>query len=322
MEHCSYKELMEEVDRLFTAEKYSVAMDLTKGASMRLTEEEYVENYFILMYTQEILANRLDLVEEHLGILKELVDGGYACSDYMFNRHRVKNDPRFMELKKRNDLLLEQLREASNFRYEVHLPVSYSTEKRHPVVFALHGDGGDGNIEGLKTGWKPEPFLNRDFIVVYVQSSQVWCHNGYAWLPDLAVARRELKGCYQDILKSYCVNEDRIYIGGYSGGAIASLDIAMTNTIPVAGFIALCPEIKKESFTLENVLAARDRGLRGVILEGEMMIPVADEVEMMKILDETGFPYEFYINKGIGHDIPKDFSKKMDRALDFILEHD
>jgi predicted esterase len=35
-----------------------------------------------------------------------------------------------------------------------------------------------------------------------------------------------------------------IIIGGFSGGAIVSLEITMANVLPVMGFVGLCLELK------------------------------------------------------------------------------
>jgi len=41
---------------------------------------------------------------------------------------------------------------------------------------------------------------------------------------------------------------------------------------------------------------------------------------MQRTFDEEGMPYEYYVNKGAGHDIPSDFDKKLEQAVTFILE--
>ena len=78
------------------------------------------------------------------------------------------------------------------------------------------------------------------------------------------------------------------------------------------------PRIKPAAFTDENVRKAVQDGIKCVFMEGEKVLPVLDEDEMMKTFDEQGLQYEYYINKEAGHDIPSDFDKKLEQAVTFI----
>jgi len=53
-------------------------------------------------------------------------------------------------------------------------------------------------------------------------------------------------------------------------------------------------------------------------MEGEIIMPLEEQEEMIKVFEEVDLPYEFYVNKGIGHAIPQDLSDKLNKALSFI----
>ena len=163
-------------------------------------------------------------------------------------------------------------------------------------------------------------FLNNDFIFAYFQSSQAICHNGFGWTNDIQVAREDIKNCYDSIAREYLIDESSIYIGGFSGGATTSIDFTLSDILAVKGFIALCPGVKPKSFTRDRVELAAKRGVKGVLLEGEIELPVEDEEEMLKVFNEVNFPYEYYINKGIGHRAPNDFDDKLSKALRFLMD--
>ena len=97
-----------------------------------------------------------------------------------------------------------------------------------------------------------------------------------------------------------------------------SIDVVVNDILPVKGFIALGPD-KPQDFGRENVQNARQRGCRGVILEGEQVIDNPDLQEMVTLFKELGFPYELIINEGIGHWYPDDLTAKVERAITFIL---
>lgn len=137
-------------------------------------------------------------------------------------------------------------------------------------------------------------------------------------MDDYEKANTDINECIDSITSIYPVDISSIYIGGYSGGAIASVNFALSGIAPIKGVVALCPEVKPPAFTDENVRKAVKRGLRCVFMEGENVLPVNDEDEMRRTFDEEGLAYEYYINKEAGHDLPSDFDKKLGQALTFI----
>ncbi|WP_346905908.1 hypothetical protein [Clostridium sp.] len=152
---------------------------------------------------------------------------------------------------------------------------------------------------------------------MYVQYSQLYRHNGFSWTINPPISRSDIKECYNLILQEYSIDEKCVIIGGFSGGAITALDIIFANVIPIKGFITIGPDFPK-SFIKENVKLAAERGVRGIFIEGEIIIPLEEQEEMIKAFEEVNLPYKFYVNKGIGHDIPQDLPDKLNKALSFI----
>lgn len=317
MKYTNYSQLEKDVEEFLQQENYIEVVNLLEKASELLPQKEFENNYFDIVFNKARFSTNCKMYDECLETLIYLVDQGYACPLYWKRFEPLKQDIRYANLKQKNDLLIKEIEEKSKPEYVVHLPEGYTEDKQYPLFLNLHGDG--ENIKEHMKYWKPDIFLKKDFIVVYIQSSQVIYHNGYGWLKDPLKARNEIKDFYDLISQQYSVDKDCIIIGGFSGGSIASIDITMANEFPVKGFIALCPDEKPESFTKENVHYAMERGIKGVFMEGEYDIPVHDEEEMVNVFKEIGFPYEYYINKGVGHWYPKDLNEKVERALEFIL---
>lgn len=73
-----------------------------------------------------------------------------------------------------------------------------------------------------------------------------------------------------------------------------------------------------QGMTLKNVKLAAERGVMGIFMEGEILIPLKEQEEMIKVFEEVDLHYEFYVNKGIGHAIPEDLPDKLNKALSFI----
>ena len=315
MKYNKYWEFEGKITTLYNQKKYREALNLLEHASEYLPKQEFDKYLFEIMISKAEFYCHEEMYEESINVISYLLNKGFACDNDIFDEVHLKEDIRYVDLKNKNDSLLTKAREKARFIYAVHLPINYIEGKRYPLFIALHGD--PGNIGEFSEYWKPDEFLKKGFIVVYVQSSQLYRHNGFSWTMNPLISRNDIKECYNLILQEYFIDEKCVIIGGFSGGAITALDITFANVIPIKGFIAIGPDFP-ESFTKENVKLAAERGVRGIFMEGEILIPLEEQEEMIKVFEEVDLPYEFYVNKGIGHAIPQDLSDKLNKALSFI----
>lgn len=315
MKYNKYWEFESKITTLYNQNKNKEALNLLGHASEYLPKEEFQKYLFEIMLSKADFYCDEEMYDEAINVISHLINEGFACDNDIFNIIPLKEDNRYIELKNKNDLLLKKAGEKARLEYTVHLPSNYTEGKKYPLFIALHGD--PGNIGELSEYWRPDEFLKKEFILVYVQSSQLYRHNGFGWLINPLISRNDIKRCYNLVLQEYSIDENCVIIGGFSGGAITALDITFTNVIPIKGFIALGPDLPK-SFTKENVKLAAKRGARGIFMEGEILMPLKEQEEMIKVFEEVNLPYEFYVNKGIGHAIPQDLPDKLNKALDFI----
>lgn len=319
MVYTSYEQIEKECSPLYEEGKYREALDIIEKAIKELPKEEYDKYFYRIMNDKALFLVRMGDKESFYNIVKDLVEDGYPCGAWMFRRMPAEEDKRYAELKEKNDILKASFQKRSKIKYSVYLPDDYSSEKRYPVFLALHGDGPDGNIGDFSLGWKPDAAVNNGFIFVYVQSSQVYCHNGYAWCPNIEIARKDINECYGEICKEYSVDRDKLIIGGFSGGAMAVTDFAMMDTLPIRGFIALCPGPIQESFTIENSRMAKDRGVRAVIIEGAKDTQ-PNVQDLLKVFRDIEFPHTYTAIEGLGHWYPQDLNERLDSAIKFILD--
>ena len=316
-ERQSYDSVMIEVDRLYSLGEYDEAFQLLDGMWPGLpTSELHPKMRDPLIYKAFSLV-RLGRPRESLDGFAALIRAGYSCNlqSAALSNLRVLGD--FSDIERENDRLTEEARRHARLEYRVALPEGYDPKAPHPVVFALHGDG--DNMDNMIEYWPAQPMLARGFIVVYVQSSQLLFTEAFAWLPEPEVTRTDIRACYDEVRRIHAIDPDRVFLCGFSGGAIATVDVTFDGTIPVAGFICLCPEIKPERFTEARVAAAARRGVRGIFLEGDAVWPLPDEKEMLETMREAGMNVELLLNKDIGHAVPEDFEEKLGIAFDFLL---
>jgi len=310
-----YWEFEGKITTLYNRKKYREALNLLEHASEYLPKQEFNKYLFEIMISKAEFYCHEKMHKEAINVISYLLNKGFACDNDIFDEVHLKEDIRYGELKNKNDSLLAKANEKTSFKYDVNLPVNYIEGKRYPLFIALHGD--PGNIGEFSEYWKPDEFLKKDFIFVYVQSSQLYRYNGFSWTMNPLISRNDIKECYNLLLQEYFIDDECVIIGGFSGGAITALDITFANIIPIKGFIAIGPDFP-ESFTKENVKLAAERGVGGVFMEGEVIIPLKEQEEMIKVFEDVGLPYEFYVNKGIGHAIPQDLPAKINKALSFI----
>ncbi len=199
-------------------------------------------------------------------------------------------------------------------RLEVATPPGYDSTKRYPLFVALHGGG--ESIAALKPHWV-SPRLQAEFLIAWVQSSQVASMTGFHW-QDEARTRRDLQAAYAEVVARYPVDPDQVIVGGFSSGGFASLVTAFHQTLPARGFVALCPEVPA-SLTDDDIAAAVRRNLRGALLTTELDHRVAAQRALAERWKKAGLDAEFTVTPNIGHWFPKDFGQQLDRAIERIL---
>jgi predicted esterase len=255
---------------------------------------------------------------ESMAAFKEALDKGVCIPDPSFYNYwkRLEKYPEFKKLRERNTALRKLAQTKSKPAFDVILPEGYDKGKSYPLFIALHGWGGNNNW--FRMYWTSER-LSKEFILVFMQSSQVVKTNGYSW-DDIETARKEIRGMYDAVLEQYSIDQDKIYIGGFSQGGKASLDIAFEQTLPIKGFILLCPgggipEALKNPAAIER---AQQTKLRAVIITGDKDSSVNEQNEVIAILKQSNIPHQFNINPNMYHWFPPDFPLQLDNALTFL----
>ncbi len=321
MKYNNFKELEKAYTKPFSEGNYEECLDMLEKGVAELRTEDYKDNEFVILLDKAVIQLKAGYADKCMDTASHAIDLGYLFPLHFRSLEPIRGTERYQELKKRNDVLLEKAQKEAEMQYQVVLPEGYSEAEKYPLMLILHGDGGDGNIRDMSANWKPDVFSKKNYIVVYIQSSQVLCHNGYGWLPNPETARTDIKNCFKAVKAKYSVNESNVYISGFSGGAIASIDIALSNAIPVKGFISLCPSMIPDAYTPENIKAAVQRGVKGFMMEGEeAKEDIQIEEEILKGFNAEGLQCEFVINKNVGHWYPSDLDEKLVMALEYVSQ--
>lgn len=335
MKYANFEEVERVYSRLYREQQYKETLEILENIEFLVSEDEIKRNFYTIMIDKARACYRCNLYDETLDIIDMLINDGFICPLWRFSL--LNKNSRYKNLKSKNDILRIEAEKQSEFKYEVYVPQGYTEEKKYPLFISLHGDGDD--VDYHNRFWKPEFLVKRGFIVVSPQSSQRIAYNSYVWnvkelyyqyemeenILDIEYfemyksMREELGRCYDLISQQYSIDKDKIIIGGFSGGAIASIDIALASIIDAKAVIALC-SLKPKVFNQENLVFVAKKGTKFIFIEGEKDVPVKDVEKMIEMCKNAGIPYEYYINEGIGHWYPEDLENKLDKALKFILE--
>jgi len=312
-----YDRVGAEVDRLYGLGDYNDAYRLLDETWPGLPGETlHPRMHEVLLFKIYVLAH-MGCVQETLAAIRVMHRLGYSCGLSWKVFDPIRTFDGYDEVERENDRLLAIAKEEASFQVDVRLPADYDPDVSYPLALVLHGDG--SNRANVQQFWKPDAMLERGYIVAYPQSSQVVFTEHFAWLPDPAIAWKEVRACYDELCAKHKIDPTSLVLCGFSGGAITTVDLVFGEALPATSFICLCPEYKPEHFTPEAVAKAVERGVRGAFLEGSLVWPLDDEREMFEILQAEGLPIELILNKGFGHAAPPDFGDKLKQALDFVL---
>ncbi len=307
----TYQEMRAVVGELFGQRRYADAAAILAGAVAR--------------YPDHVLANTFNLALMYASLgdgeeaARALEDGhrrGVFYGKWSFEGapwDTLGGVASFRRAVARNDELIAEAQKATAMKLEIVPPAGYDPGRKYPLFIALHGGG--ENLAQFRPRWT-SPRLREEFLVAYVQSSQVAAMDGFHWQDD-AITRRELEQAYRSVLAQHAVDTGRVLIGGFSSGGYGALTTLAAGSLPVAGFVVLCPEVPADPGR-EALREAARRGVRGTLLTTELDGRREMQQRYVDRLTAGGLDVRCLVTPNIGHWYPEDLERLIDEALDHI----
>lgn len=310
--YSTYQEMRAEVARLYQQQKFEELAGLLEWGFN--TFPDHIEaNAFNLM----LAYAQLKQWPKGIRIMKRALHNNIWFGKYTFQHplfEGYKKEKNFRKLLKRNHVLMAAAQKNSQPLLKIQKPETLDKNKKYPLFIALHGGG--ENLKQFTPRWT-SPKLRKTFIIAYPQSSQIISMNGYNWTEDITLSLEEIKTAYQQIISENPVDPEQVFVGGFSSGGVAALELVLKNVFPIKGFVVLCPA-KPDKFSSQEVAAAKERGVRGTLITTEMDQRLDQQREVIQIFRQQGLQYQFIVTPNIGHWYPSDLDSKIDRALDHI----
>ena len=179
-------------------------------------------------------------------------------------------------------------------KYAVILPEGYDSqiEKRWPMILFLHGSGERGDDPSQLLNMKPLQYMRQTkgfpFVVVVPR-----CPGGEQWDPDT------LNVLVDEALAKYRIDEDRVYLTGYSMGGTGTWTFAMAHPERFAAIAPVCGRVI-------NVLAYKIKDIPIWCFHGDKddVVNFSFSTEMVAKLKNAGAKdVEFTIYPGARHGI-------------------
>ena len=306
----SYEEMHKVVVSNFRENKFDEAINIL-NKHLDVFPEKLVAN----TYNMALCYGELEQYNESVNILMKGIEGNVWYDKWVFEGEfwkPYKELEAFQNFLKNNDSKRLEAQKNSKPDMLIVKPKDYDQNKEYPVFFALHGGG--GTMEGFKELWKSE-VLQNEFIVVYLQSSQLISMDGYTW-DDMEIVNTEITQAYNRVANEFLTDTNEIIIGGFSAGGRASLSTVIKSNIPFAGLIVLSPPMP-EGFSKEGVENMKIKNIRGTIISNSKDPRYQDQRYMSELFNEVGMQYQFIETPAIGHWFPENLDELIDQSILF-----
>ncbi len=199
---------------------------------------------------------------------------------------------------------------------------------RPPLLLLLHGVGSnEADLFGLT------PYLDQRFLVLSLRAPFVLGAGAFAWfnieftpqglVADFEQAKQSLEmlpGFIEEAVEAYAADERRVYLGGFSHGAMMSLALMLTRPALVAGVAAMSGRLPTRVLERPPDREALE-GMPVIITHGihDPMLPVENGRAARDFLEKL--PVELtYREYPMGHEVSmeslRDVTAWLGKALD------
>ena len=194
---------------------------------------------------------------------------------------------------------------ASDLRYLAHAPAERVANP--PLIVLMHGS--NANENDLIDLWQDLP---ADFVVISPRAPFKGFSGGYQWYrkdganprpDDLAVSREIVDAVIAEAVTRFKADPRRIFIGGFSQGAVMTYEIALREPDRFRGAAVLSGTL----FSSEvSSLAKADRSHEAFFVAhgtADKVIPFAAATSARDALGKLGMPTVFHAYQGMAHTV-------------------
>lgn len=274
----------------------------------------FISYYFDGCYNLAALNALLGNKNEALKWLDKAIDRG------LIDPEIINNDPDIDTLRTETNFkqLLMAIEEKKLFKdppYSVIDGPETDGKKKLPLLIALHGEA--ENASSSFDIWKT--IAKKHNLVLAAPQGQYLIGEGhYQWGKRLEAQELVLKAIEQ-AKEKYPIDQDRIYLMGFSQGASYSLTIGLSNPEKFAGIIAISPRYLHRLVD-KSLEKPKARQMAVYLANGENEDPhlLANNRLAKELLTKAGLKVDLKLYKNTGHAFPTNLMEEMEKAFLWI----
>ncbi|WP_461364642.1 carboxylesterase family protein [Candidatus Darwinibacter acetoxidans] len=183
--------------------------------------------------------------------------------------------------------------------YALYLPPGYEAggEKSWPLLFFLHGAGERGENLDLVAVHGPLKYVQegKDFPFIIVAPQ---CRENETWDRNLD----ELDRLFEEIVNSYQVDTERIYLTGLSMGGYGTWHWGVHQPQAFAALVPICGGAMWLTGFPERVAVLKDVPIWTFHGTADDVVPPERSEELVEVLLNLNAPIRFTKYAGVGHD--------------------
>lgn len=201
--------------------------------------------------------------------------------------------------------------------YHIYIPEDYDPEKRYIVLFDLHGGVSreelipEKDFEKRRSFWEDE--AKREKFIYILPLGQ----KGAEWWTE--VGAQNILSILKEVKRRYNVNENKVFVSGFSDGGSGSYYMALHHSTPFAGFLPLNGHIGVAQAGGNPVYLPNlsNKPLYIVNTGKDPLYPAKELKPYIEKMKEAGADIIFRVYKDIGHS-PDYMDKEKPRMIKFM----
>lgn len=307
--------LNKQLTKFFQNKQYAEALDL-------ITREgpHFPANRMMADYWRMCAATRVGNYPLVYQIAGQSIADGLWYGEMMWRQtpsfQPLQGNPDFERLVAASRALEEQDVSTAQPTMLIHLPKNHSPAP--PLLIALHGNM--HTAADTLPFWQPA--LAQGWVLAVPQSTQPAYKRAYIW-DDLEVSQTSIQAHFAQLQEQIAFDAKRVFLAGHSMGGLVAIQMALTGSLNVRGFIANGPAVPflDTPEELDALLpSARERGLRCYFIVGEKDsdIPLDDVRSLAGKLESAGIPCKSETIPCATHDYSPEYDSALSRALAFV----
>jgi dienelactone hydrolase len=311
----TFDSLNEQLTQFFQNKQYAEALDLITREGPRFPADRMMADYWRMCAAARV-GNYLLVYQ----VAEQSIADGLWYGEMMWRQtpsfQPIQGNPDFERLVATSRAMEEQDTSTAKPIMLIHLPENHSPAS--PLLIALHGN----MLTAAHTLPFWQPAVSQGWALAVPQSTQTMYKGAYAW-NDLEASQACIQANFAQLQGQIAFDPKRVVLAGHSMGGLVTIQMALTGSLNVRGFVANGPAVPflDSPGQLDALLpSARERGLRCYFIVGEKDSDISlDDVHSLAgKLESAGIPCKLETVPGATHDYSPGYDSALPRALAFV----